>query len=76
MHKDIPLQTRVIVDAQYLGKDVTGTVGGIASMHVVFHYIVVLDEPHVFEDETYTAISVIGSHLKNLDGEFAWRLER
>lgn len=46
LHKDVPLQTRVRVDAQYLGKEVTGTVAGIASIHVIFHYIVILDQPH------------------------------
>jgi hypothetical protein len=76
LHLPVPLQTRCRVDAQYLGKEVTGVVGGIASCHVVFHYIVILDEPHVEPEsgETFTAISVLGSHLMDESGKYAWRL--
>jgi hypothetical protein len=59
-----------------LGKEVTGIVGGIASIHVVFHYIVILDEPHVCDGETYTAITVIGSHLMDEAGVYRWRLDK
>jgi hypothetical protein len=74
LHKDVPLQTRVRVDAQYLGKEVTGTVAGIASLHVVFQYIIILDAPHQHDGETYTAITALGSHLMNEEGVYAWRL--
>lgn len=53
----------------------TGTVAGIASIHVIFHYIVILDEPHVHDGETYTAITAIGSHLMDESGKYAWRLD-
>ena len=76
LHQDVPLQTRVRVDAQYLGREVTGIVGGIASIHVVFQYIVILDEPHVHEGETYTAITALGSHLMDEAGVYRWRLDR
>lgn len=76
LHKDIPLQTRVRIDKQYLGREVTGTVGGIASAHVIFHYIVVLDEPHIHDGEVYTAITVIGSHLMDEAGVYRWRLDQ
>lgn len=75
LHADVPLQTRVRVDAQYLGKEVTGIVAGIASLHVVFSYIIILDEPYQHEGETYTAIIAIGSHLmEHATGKYAWRL--
>lgn len=75
LHKDIPLQTRVRVDKMYLGHEASGIVAGIASLHVVFHYIVILDAPHVLDGETYTAITAIGSHLMDESGKYAWRLD-
>lgn len=73
LHKPVPLQTRVRVHESYLGHEVRGTVAGIASQHVVFMYIIVLDEPHVFDGEAFTAITVVGSHLMNENGEFEWK---
>jgi len=76
LHLPVPMQTRCRVDAQYLGKEVTGIVGGIATCHVMFHYIVILDEPYVepVTGETFTAISVLGPHLMDEGGRYAWRV--
>lgn len=76
MHLPVPMQSRCRVDAQYLGKEALGIVAGIASCHVVFHYIIILDEPHVDLEsgETFTAISVLGPHLMDESGKYAWRL--
>lgn len=73
LHKPIPLQTRVTVEVY--GKQHLGTIGGIASMHVIFTYIVVLDEP--YEDPDYgltSAIVIHGPMCRGLNGEH-WRNE-
>lgn len=75
LHLPVPLQTRVKIDPQYLNRESIGTVAGIAQLHVVFQYIVVLDEPFEFDGETHTAITVAGPHLMDLEGRYAWRLD-
>lgn len=63
LHKPIDLGTRVKIDPEYLKKEASGRVVGIAFRHVIFGYIVLLDVPFQDEYGTHEAISVIGSHL-------------
>lgn len=74
LHLPVPLQTRCRIPAEYLGHEATGTVAGISSLGIIFHYIVILDTPHQFEGETHTAISVGGPQLMDETGAYAWRL--
>lgn len=74
LHLPIMLGSRVRIPAVYLSKEVSGTVAGISSLGIMFHYIVILDEPHVFEDQTHAAISVVGTQLMNEAGSYEWRL--
>lgn len=74
LHKPIPMNSRVVVPAHYLGKGVSGRVVGISSMHVIFIYIVLLDVPIDSEYGRMEAISVSGSELNGEDGKH-WRLE-
>jgi hypothetical protein len=77
LHRPVPLQTRVIVPENYLGQHRAtygGRVVGIASVHVMFMYIVLLDEPLMTDYGVTNAIVCDGANLKNEDGEYAWRL--
>ena len=65
LHKPIPMEARVIVPHI----DRVGTVVGISSMHVVFTYIVLLDEP--WEDQR--AVVAHGPLLEGEDGS-NWRI--
>jgi hypothetical protein len=79
LHKPVPLQTRVIVPVQYLGADkhnFKGIVAGIATVHVIFTYIILLDEPIVTNDGLTSAIIVDGPNLMDEDGVYAWRLSK
>jgi hypothetical protein len=68
------MNTRVIVPKHYLGKDnIRGTVVGISSMHVVFGYIVLLDEAIQTEFGETRAVIVNGPELNGENGEH-WRL--
>jgi hypothetical protein len=74
LHKPVPMESRVIVPKHYLDRDdVKGTVVGVASMHVIFTYIVLLDEPIDTEYGTCRAIVVNGPELRGENGE-DWRL--
>lgn len=76
MHKPIPLGTKVVIpkNSGYVSEDHTGEVVGISSQHIMFTYIVLLDEPIVNEYGINKAICVIGTQLENLDGS-NFRLE-
>jgi hypothetical protein len=78
LHKPVPLQTKVKVPKTYTGgeDEATGRVVGIAMMHVIFTYIVLLDQPLQTEDGLTEAFTIPGSQLMDLDGNYAWRLER
>lgn len=66
MHEDFKIDQRVSFDVAELIKG-TGQIIGVASMHVIFHYIVLLDEPlDVLGYEKHRAISVSGCSLKKL----------
>jgi hypothetical protein len=69
----VPMGTRVNIPPNYLGKPAKGTVAGIAQIHVVFQYIIILDEPYI--DPSYgemRAITVSGPELEGEDGT-NWR---
>jgi len=67
--------TKVIVPAGYAAIEaVTGTVVGIASLHVIFSYIVLLDSPLQTEYGEWKAIVVHGPSLETPDGK-NFRLE-
>lgn len=75
LHKPIPMGTRVVVPAGWCSTGpVTGTVEGIAFMHVIFGYIVVLDEPIQTEFGAQRAVAVTGPQLTGVNGEH-WRLD-
>lgn len=76
MHKSIPMGTKVIVPETYgLGKKVSGRVAGIASFHIIFHYIIILDKPIKAYNETWEAVVVPGTELESIDGK-NWKLEK
>ena len=79
LHKPIPMETRVrfprglnpnATDYQY------GTVVGVASLHVLFTYIVLLDEPMDSAEGRVRAVGVIGPLLESADGTKNWRLDQ
>jgi hypothetical protein len=79
MHKPVPLGSRVVIRGGLYSntlKELRGEVSGIASMHVLFHYIVSLDPDSYIETEygTYKTISVLGTFLESEDGS-NWHLD-
>lgn len=64
LHAAIPMESRVQVDASIHLMAPTGTVIGVASMHVIFIYIVFLDQTLLIDDEWVRAITVPGSQLQ------------
>jgi len=78
LHKPIRMNSRVIVPEMYLGenrKSYSGTVVGISMQHVIFTYIVLLDEPSTYDGEEIKAIVVPGPDLRGADGT-DWRIHR
>lgn len=75
LHKPVPMGVRVVIPEYFVGKKMKGEVAGISSMHVIFHYIVLLDEPIESEFGLQKAITVGGPQLEAEDGS-NWRLER
>ena len=82
LHKPIPMNTRVRVVKDFWGSGIqenqfVGTVVGIASMHVIFIYIVLLDTPALDPDfGEIRAIPIGGSGLESEDGLTNWRTDR
>lgn len=80
LHLPIPLETRVRVIRAFFAPipredRFVGTVVGIATMHVIFTYIVLLDTPWQDPDFGLTrAIVVQGTGLESEDGTKNWRL--
>lgn len=75
LHKPVPLDSRVKIPS-YFHKDKPsrfGKVVGIASMHVIFTYIVLLDKPLETQFGTVEAVVVNGSELESVTGE-NWKL--
>lgn len=75
MHKPVPMNTRVKIPDSYLGKRHYGTVVGVSFVHVVFGYIVLLDESHLADFGEIKAICVNGPELESEDGMTNWRFE-
>ena len=69
LHKPFSVNTRIKLP-HYFSSDkdtpLFGTVVGIASMHVIFNYIVLLDKP---------IQTNYGPELKSEDGKTNWRLD-
>ena len=77
LHKEVPLGTKVYIPLAYHSdkdKRYTGTVAGIAFMHVIFGYIIILDEELPSEFGNLKAVVVSGPELEGVNGEH-WRLE-
>lgn len=74
LHKPVPMDTRVRIPAHYLGKPAVGTVVGVSSVHVIFTYIVLLDEAVSSEYGKIRALSINGAELDSEDGMTNWRL--
>ena len=72
-HHAIPMEARVVIPAGlHTNNAQSGTVIGIASMHIIIHYIVLLDEPLITEYGTMRAVAVQGTLLTAADGSH-WR---
>lgn len=75
LHKPVPMNSRVVIPSYFHASKspVLGTVVGISSMHVIFTYIVLLDEPIETEFGQMRAVVVNGAELTAEDGS-DWRL--
>lgn len=73
LHQPIPMETRVRVPKHYLGHEAVRTVVGISFMHVIFSYIVLLDEPISSGYGIQRATCVGGAELTSEDGLTNWR---
>ncbi len=73
LHKPVPMNSRVALPEEWLGRHATGTVVGIASIHVVFQYIVLLDTPIVSEYGEQKAVVCGGPQLTCLETGKSWR---
>lgn len=71
LHLEVPIGSRVLIPTTYRndGKSRAGTVIGVSSMHVIFTYIILLDEP-IGE---CSGVAVNGPELDAEDGT-NWRL--
>lgn len=76
LHYPVPMNTRVRIPDSYLNRKSFGTVVGVSSSHIVFLYIVLLDEPFQADFGEIRALSVIGSELVSEDGLTDWRLKK
>lgn len=69
------MNTPVTLPREWLGKSATGTVVGIASIHVVFQYIVLLDEPVESEFGQQRAVVCGGPQLTHAVTQENWRFQ-
>ena len=67
LHKPVPMGARVKTSQG------VGTVAGISSIHVIFGYVVILDNEIQTEYGPMKAIVEYGAQLENVDGS-NWRL--
>lgn len=77
MHKPVPMGAEVIIPVGPFSDRIRkGKVAGISFIHVIFNYIVILNDGDEYETEygTQKAISVPGPTLEKPDGG-NWRLE-
>jgi hypothetical protein len=70
LHKPVPIGSKVRVE----DTSITGEVVGISSMHVIFQYIILLDNPIEDEYGIHKAIVYPGSLLEALDGS-NWKID-
>lgn len=74
LHKPVPMNTNVRIPEGWFGHSVTGRVVGVSTMHVIFHYIVLLDKPYDDNDfGVIQAVTVSGPDLESADGLTNWR---
>ncbi len=66
------METRVVVPADMSAGVRKGTVVGIAEFHVIYRYIVLLDEPLATSEGAVRALSIQGTLLEGEDGS-NWR---
>lgn len=74
LHKPVPMGTRVLMKEELTGKEESGRVVGIATMSMIFQYIVLLDNPHECEYGSIEAVAVPGSMLINEETGRSYRL--
>lgn len=77
LHKPVPMKTRVKIPSYFHAdkeKERFGFVAGVASCHVIFTYIVLLDEPLETPYGEVNAVVVNGPELEAEDGS-NWKLE-
>ena len=76
LHNPVPMESCVSIPKYYSnsGERILGTVVGISSMHVIFQYIVLLDEPLKTPEGTVRAVVVNGPELVGEDGNKNWRI--
>lgn len=75
LHKPVSMETRVRVNLfDNKSKDYTGIVVGIASLHILFTYIVLLDEQLNINEDVCRAVTVPGPLLRSEDVLSDWRL--
>lgn len=76
MHRPIPMGVRVRpISGNGYPDGLVGEVVGISCMHVIFHYIVLLDRPIDTPEGSVRAISIPGPLLENESGTLDWRLQ-
>lgn len=76
LHKPVPMGSRVYIPEYFSSKrkKLAGTVVGVASLHVIYTYIVLLDEPLASEEfGEVKAVVVNGPELEGIDGS-NWRM--
>jgi len=77
LHKPVPMGVRVMIPDHYHneGREVWGTVQGVALAHIIWTYIVVLDDPLTTPFGVVGAVVVPGSLLEGEDG-INWRRDQ
>lgn len=75
LHKPVPFGTNVVLPEYFStsGERLTGVVAGIAFLHVLATYIIILDHPIQTEYGETKAVVVNGPELESPDGT-NWRL--
>lgn len=80
LHHPVELETRVRFPKNWSSGDPEkpghhyGTVIGVSFVHIVFHYIVLLDEPIDTPEGKVRGVTLPGPLLESEDGSKHWRL--
>jgi hypothetical protein len=76
LHKPVPLgsSVRIIETGSLNGK--TGIVAGIAWQHVIFVYIIILDEPIQTKEGLTLAVTLPGTLLQSTVDGSDWKLDK